>query len=85
MKKKIDKAELFAAIDRGELTLGAAVRMMRKSIGLTQIEYAKLIGIAPRIVIDLERGVGNPTLKSLAIIGKPFGLEVAFRRRTRAG
>jgi transcriptional regulator with XRE-family HTH domain len=79
------RAEFFAAIEKGELPLRDAVRAMRKSIGLTQAEYAKLIGIAPRIVIDLERGVGNPTLASLLKIGKPFGLELAFVRKKAGG
>ena len=72
---------LFAAIDAGELDLAATCRQMRKSIGLTQAEFAALVGIAPRIVIDLERGVANPTLASLRKLGKPFGLELVFRRR----
>jgi transcriptional regulator with XRE-family HTH domain len=80
-KPKLDRAELFAAIDRGELGLADTVRRMRASIGLTQTEYARLVGIAPRIIIDLERGAGNPTLASLQKIGRPFGLELAFRRR----
>lgn len=83
MKKPVANArtEFFAAIEKGALPLRDAVRAMRKSVGLTQAEYAKLIGIAPRIVIDLERGVGNPTLASLQKIGKPFGLELAFVRK----
>jgi len=33
------------------------------------------------VLIDFERGVGNPTLASLQAMGKPFGLEIAFVRR----
>ncbi len=36
-------------LDEGRLTnLPGAVRQMRKTTGLTQAEYAKLVGIAPR-------------------------------------
>jgi len=52
---------------------------MRKVVGKTQPEYAKLIGVAERAYIDFERGVGNPTLATLKKIAKSFGLDVSFR------
>ncbi len=73
--------EFFDDLDAGNLTsLPATLRRMRKAIGLTQIEYARLAGVAPRVLIDLERGVGNPTLKTLEKLAKPFGLRVGFVR-----
>ncbi len=57
------------------------VREMRKITGFTQPEFAKWIGIAPRVLIDIERGVGNPTLKTLEKIIEPFGLAVGFVRK----
>jgi transcriptional regulator with XRE-family HTH domain len=58
---------------------------MRKAVGLTQTEYARLAGVAPRVLIDLERGVGNPTLKTLEKLAAPFGLRVGLKRRDRKG
>ncbi|MFW6333222.1 MAG: helix-turn-helix domain-containing protein [Thermodesulfobacteriota bacterium] len=54
---------------------------MRKAVGLTRIEYAKLAGVAPGVLIDLERGVGNPTLKTLEKLAAPFGLQVGLVRK----
>jgi len=69
-------------LDEGRLTnLPATVRRMRKITGLTQTEYAKLVGIAPRVLMDLERGVGNPTLRSLEKLAAPFGLRVGLVRK----
>jgi DNA-binding XRE family transcriptional regulator len=73
--------ELRLRIDAGDIGLVEAVRMMRKIAGKTQAEYARLVGIAPRVLIDFERGVGNPTLRTLAKILAPFGLELGVRRR----
>jgi DNA-binding XRE family transcriptional regulator len=56
---------------------------MRKIAGLTQVEFAKFVGVAPRIVIDIERGVANPTLSTLRKIGLVFGLDVFFGRKDR--
>ncbi len=51
---------------------------MRRITGLTQPEYARLVGVAPRALIDVERGVANPTLETLEKIGRSFGLRVGL-------
>lgn len=72
----------FDDLDKGRFaSLPDTVRQMRKSIGLTQTEYARLAGVAPRVLIDLERGVGNPTLKTLEKLAAPFGLRVGLARK----
>jgi transcriptional regulator with XRE-family HTH domain len=75
------RLQLYEELDKGELTLADASRRLRRIIGKSQDAYAQLIGIAPRVLKDFERGVGNPTLRTLEKIGRPLGLEVAFRRR----
>ena len=56
---------------------------MRKAVGLTQTQNARLAGVAPRVPIDPERGVGNPTLNTLEKLAAPFGLRVGLTRRDR--
>jgi DNA-binding XRE family transcriptional regulator len=74
-----EKEALYADIERGLLTLGQASRRMRKIAGLTQTEYAeKILKIYPRVLMELERDRGNPTLDTLKKVGKPFGLQVGF-------
>lgn len=82
-KRRALREELFARIDRGDISLVEAVKTMRKIAGKTQTEYARLVGVSPRILIELERGLGNPTLQTLAKILAPFQLEVTVRRRRR--
>lgn len=77
------REELYARVARGDISLVEAVRTMRKIAGRSQADYARLVGISPRILIELERGIGNPTLKTLAKILAPFDLEVGVRRRPR--
>lgn len=80
--RKDERRAFFDALDAGEMgSLPETVRRMRKSIGLTQAEYAKLAGVAPRVLMDLERGVGNPTLNTLEKLAAPFGLKVGLTRR----
>ena len=77
------RSELYDRLGRGELSLVEAVRLLRKVADKTQAEYATLVGVSPRVLIDFERGVGNPTIKSLHKILAPFGLELTVRRRAR--
>ena len=82
MVKKIQdlsaREKFYEQLTNKKLSLAETIRTMRAIIGMTQPEYAKFVGIAPRIIIDLERGVGNPTLETLRKIGKPFRLDVYF-------
>ena len=55
--------------------------MMRKITGRTQADYAKMVGVSARVLIEFERGLGNPTLKTLQKMLSPFSLELTLRRR----
>ena len=79
------REELYARIARGDITLIEAVKMMRKIAGRSQADYARLVGVSPRILIELERGIGNPTLRTLGKILAPFDLEIGLRRRALMG
>ena len=86
-KKPIDKdiarqlrTELYEAINRGELNLQDTVKRMRKISRLTQTEFAAHRGVSAKVIKEIERGIGNPTVNTLNRIGQFFGLEVAFVR-----
>jgi len=72
--------ELNARVDAGALALVEAVKRMRKIAGRSQAAYARLVGVSPRVLIEFERGVGNPTVKTLQKLLAPFGLELTVRR-----
>jgi transcriptional regulator with XRE-family HTH domain len=77
------RQELYQRVKQGDLGLTDAIRMMRRIAGKTQTQYAELVGVSPRVLIDFERGVGNPTVRTLRRILDPFGLELTVRRRDR--
>ena len=73
------KRELIEAMANNELTLGQAVRRMRKISGMSQKAYAeRIVGVATRILAEIERDEGNPTVETLNKIGRPFGYTVGF-------
>lgn len=72
------RAAFYEAIGRGELTLQEAVKRMRALSRLTQQEFADHRGVSVKVIKEIERGVGNPTVNTLNQIAAIFGLEVAF-------
>lgn len=68
----------------GTLELGAAVRRLRVEVAkLHQSPFARMCKISVRTLIQIEQGEGNPTLKSLNAVFRPFGLQMGVIRRVR--
>ena len=77
--RTLEKQRLQDAIARGEVSIGEAVRRMRKIVGMSQKDYARrIVGISPRVLAEIERDVANPTVETLNKIGRPFGYEIGF-------
>jgi putative transcriptional regulator len=62
----------------GALRLPEAVAEIRKSVGMTQEEFARTLGLTRRQVAEVEAGTANPTLETLEKIGRLFGFAVGF-------
>lgn len=68
----------------GSLQIGEAVRRLRvEGAGMLQTQYARMCKISVRTLIQIELGEGNPTLKSLNAVFRPFGLQMGVVRRQR--
>ena len=81
-RARLMKEELYRGIEAGILDMRTASRVMRRILGMSQTTYAQqVLKISPRVLIDFERGTGNPTLSTLQRIAAPFGFEVGFVRR----
>ncbi len=81
---RAEKEALYVDVEAGLLTLGQTTRRMRKIVGMNQTEYAeKVLKIYPRVLMEIERDRGNPTLETLKKIAAPFGLTVRFVRKQR--
>ncbi len=78
------RREFYERIERGDMSIAEAMKAMRKMTGLTQAEFAAHRGVSRRVIQDIERGTGNPTVESLNSIGKLFGLQVGFVRLRRS-
>lgn len=82
---RAEKESLYADLADARLTLGQATRRMRRIVGMNQKEYAeKVLKIYPRVLMEIERDRGNPTLETLEKIAAPFGLTIGFVTKQRS-
>ena len=56
---------------------GAAVRVRRQKVSLTQERLAELTGLDPTYISGIERGRRNPSLKNIVKIAKALKTSVA--------
>jgi transcriptional regulator with XRE-family HTH domain len=52
------------------------LRMMRLIARKSQTEYARMCGVAPRVLASIEGGIGSPTVETLGKLLRPFGYRV---------
>ena len=83
LEREALRRSFYEALSETPCQLGETISKMRQILGKTQPEFARLVKVAPRIISDLERGVGNPRLDTLNRIGQLFGLGIGFQRKQR--
>ena len=63
-------------IDNENRLFGLRIRRLREALGLTQHELAINADVSPKHLGELERGRGNPSLKSLQGLARALGISV---------
>ena len=61
--------------------IGFFILKRGKALGVNQKELALLCGISEHALCNLERGIGNPTLKLVTTIADALGLELVFKAK----
>lgn len=61
--------------------LREVVKERRGVLGISQLDLAEMSGVSLATVKDIERGVGNPSMKTVARILEVLGLEMEFHIR----
>jgi transcriptional regulator with XRE-family HTH domain len=57
--------------------LGATIKRLREAQGWSQSDLTRAAGLAHGLISRLEDGIGNPGVKTLAVIGKALGVSVS--------
>ena len=63
------------------MNLSQMMKQRRAELGITQLDLAEMAGISLATVKDIERGAGNPSMKTVTTILEVLGLEMEFRIR----
>ena len=58
------------------LQLGTALRVRRRTLGLTQLQLAELADVGERFVHEVETGSGNPGLHGVHRLCRALGLDI---------
>lgn len=64
------------------MDLREVVKERRGVLGISQIDLAEMSGISLATVKDIERGAGNPSMKTVMRILEVLGLEMEFHIRS---
>ena len=55
--------------------VGKRIKIVRQRRGLTQDQLAEQVGLSPKYISGIERGVENPTMDILIRLAKVLGVE----------
>ena len=56
--------------------IGEMIKQRRVKLGITQLILAQLAGVGINTVVAIERGEGNPRLKTLEAIADTLGMKL---------
>ncbi|MDI5934421.1 helix-turn-helix transcriptional regulator [Halomonas kalidii] len=69
----------------GEISEGRLLRTLRREVlGLSQEDYARLVGVSRRTLSDMEGDKGNISLAVMNRVYRPLGLRVGLIPRQTA-
>ncbi len=61
------------------MNVGTVIKERRTLLGISQQDLADFSGVGISTIKDLERGVGNPSMKTLKKILDVVGLEIVLQ------
>ncbi|WP_348272357.1 helix-turn-helix domain-containing protein [Ensifer sp. Root423] len=72
-----------AGLRCGGLHFPDAVRDLRRGIGLSQQEFAEIVGLTRRQIAEIEVGGANPRLETLEKVGRGAWSLASWRSQSR--
>lgn len=63
------------------MDIASIIKNRRSELRISQQDLAEMAGISLATIKDIERGAGNPSLKTLMQIGEVLGLEISMNLR----
>lgn len=63
------------------MNVSTILKERRAALNISQQDLSEMSGVSLATIKDLERGLGNPSLKTLESIATVLGLEVSLTRK----
>jgi transcriptional regulator with XRE-family HTH domain len=63
------------------MDISTILKERRATLNISQLELSEMAGVSLATIKDLERGLGNPSLKTLERIAVVLGLELTLTRK----
>jgi transcriptional regulator with XRE-family HTH domain len=63
------------------MDISTILKERRATLNISQQELSEMAGVSLATIKDLERGIGNPSLKTLERIATVLGLELSLTRK----
>ena len=60
------------------MMIGKVLKQRRSELGLSQLDLAEMSEISLSTIKDIERGKGNPSLKTIERIMDVLGMEIKY-------
>lgn len=57
------------------------IKSRRKTLAISQLDLAEMVGVGLATVKDIERKKGNPSMSTVLKILEVLGMEIVFRVR----
>jgi XRE family transcriptional regulator, regulator of sulfur utilization len=70
------REHLAELVPQAQANIPDLIRLMRLITRKSQAEYARLCGVAPRVLADVEAGHGSPRVDTLEKLLRPFGYRI---------
>lgn len=77
-ERRLGRATRSGFLKAGPLTFGGGLESIRLGEGLTQVEFAKSLGVSRQHLCDLEKGRRLPSIERAARWGKDLGYSSAL-------
>lgn len=70
---------LLIALDQGQISQGQLLKQLRVQLtGMSQGEYANLVGVSRRTLSQIERNEANPSLETITRVYRPFSIKMTL-------
>ncbi|MBQ9473217.1 MAG: helix-turn-helix transcriptional regulator [Bacteroidales bacterium] len=63
------------------MVLSDTIKERRSQLNISQIDLAEMAGVSLATVKDIERGMGNPSIKTVEKILAVLGMELVYQLR----